>query len=690
MMGRPPSPAVQTKRRYEATPSIASGTQIARSTVDQQPNEADYPPLSSKQDYTEDFPANVVQRNYTGDLVAKARPELAMHQPKQEEPRRELLSKPATGLGPRLGFFRDEPSLPFGGHRQNTSRDNSPHQHPLRPGDPRFGEIAQRLPAGSPRQLNLGPPRDIAPAHASGQNVLSGSSLHSSQYGMSLLQQTHARNGSAAGHGQSALEPAQNLASLRQGDPLQRYPLQNPLAPPAHHPASSQYRKEVLPHSSAPAEAPKPAPAKRSTIMNLLNDDPPDPAPPKHSSSDSQNRSSMMSPQTVPHPGSRYDPGRNPLRLDGSPIDIDRKRTPLGFSPHPLREQQQPGYGPSQPSGQHNETWLDKFDPRPQSGPGDHRSLHSSPRTSQYSVVPPGSSGLRMEAPRPGEQQMSEHRRLMGQLSHPGSVASPPPTQGPSYRSLSASSQNPHTRVGSGAFSSTSLNAAQPHHISQSSNLPSSHPQSNSSTPVSSLHHGRSSIDFGQHGRQTIQQHIHLQRGDSQSSYREQEKESDIAYAREQEAFRAAREHEAIVAERERHERENFRMAERDPYSFRRPLGATGFGPPPPREGVGHTDQHATQHQHSQPPLQQRPLGYPQDPLQRTYTPSQQQQHQPAGQFNAPQSAGQPPPRPGSQYHHHAQSGPKMLGQGPSPPPGQSNHPAYMSHYRSMSQDERR
>jgi hypothetical protein len=706
-IGRPPSPAVQTKRRYEATPSIASGAQIGRPLLDQQPLEADYPPLATKQGYTDDFPSNVVSRNFSGDLVAKAKAEAPLHQPKQEDIRRpELLSKPAAGLGPRMGFFREDGPL-FGGPRQISSRDNSPHQHPLRPGENRFGDIGHRLPAGSPRQLNLGPPRDIAPMSslAAAQNPISNTGLNSNLYGpqAGIAQ---ARNGSAASQNQAAFEQSKNLPSSRQGDQLSRYSLAPQHQIAAHPTAASSNRPMAFGSSGTPAaETAKPPVAKRSDIMSLLNDDPPEPPPVSRPSSASQSRASILSPQILPHTGSGYDPSRGALRLDGSSVDIDRKRTPLGLAPHPLREQQQQGYGSSQGSSQH-EAWLNNLDPRTQGALGEQRSLHQSPRITPYSVVPPmsGSSNLRMESSRPAEQQSSDHRRaFLGQLSHPGSISSPPPSQTPAYRSLSASGQHPHSRVGSGVFTTSQPNAGQAHQAGHSSNLPPSHPHSAASTPVSSMHHGRSSIDYGQ--RPPVQQQMHMQRGDPAATHREQDRERELLRERErefelmqQQREARAREEEAIA--RERLERDRFGLAEREPFGFRRPFGA-GYGPPPPRDTDVNSNGHGTQHagqqqsqpQPGQPPILQRPAGYPHDPLQRSYTPQppahQGQQQPPPGPYGQAQPSGHSS-RPGSFHHHHAsQTGLKPIQQGQQPPPGQSTHPYGMSHFRSASQDER-
>ena len=663
--------------------------------------------LSSKQGYTEDFPSNVVQRNFTGDLVAKGRadPGSQVLQAKQEETHRPgLLAKPVAGPGPRMGYFREE-NGPFPGQRQNSSQDNSPHQHPLRPGEHRFGG----LPAGSPAQLSLGPPRELVPmpGHNMQQGTMPGARFQNERFG---YQHSHARNDSATRLASgSVLEQARELASLRQIDPMSRpysmIPPASATPPPA---ANSMLHRLDQAQGQAAPEPPKAAPAKRSNIMSILNDDPPEPSTIKRPSSESQARSGILSPQTAPQPGTMFDPSRNALRLDGSPADIDRKRTPLGFNPHPLREQQS-GYGPTHPSSQH-ETWLDKFDPRPQSGMGDHRSLHSSPRTAQYSVVPPGSSNLRMEPTRPSDHQATDHRRaFLGQLSHPGLNASPPPSQSQLFRSLSTSSQQ-HSRVNSSVYQSQPQSQSQSHQQGQPSGVPSTHPQSTNSTPVSSLHQGRSSIDFGQHHRQSIQQHMLLQRSDPPAHFRDQERErdqlqmkmemehQDALRARELDAMRA-REHESMLA-RERHERENLRNAEREPLGYRRSLVGP-YGPAPPRENDGpggiHAHHHVGQHQsshHGQPPLQQRPMGYPPESVQRSFTPqpSHQGQQQP-GQYNPTHVTGPPPPR-GSPYHHHhqIQNGPKPLQQGPPPPPtgAPNNHPAYLGHFRTMSQDERR
>ncbi|ETN46118.1 uncharacterized protein HMPREF1541_00302 [Cyphellophora europaea CBS 101466] len=301
-MGRPPSPAVQTKRRYEATPSTAS-SQPGRPLPDQHAPDSDLAAMAVKTSYTEDFPSNAVQRNLTGDLVTKTRPnrellqDPVLAQSKPEELQRPVSLSHKPHNGPRSGFFKEE-NPPFGLQHQTLSRDNSPHQHPLRPGEHRYGDLGHVISAGSPRQLNLGPPRDIGglQSHAQTQVSLLNSSIHNERFG--LAQQQHSRSGSLGGRAPSAMEQARDLASLRHLDPMSRpysmIPPQIATPPPASSVPLRRTESGPDPTPAPPTEPLKPAPAKKSNIASLLNDDPPEQKPNKRSSLDSQKRQSAQ------------------------------------------------------------------------------------------------------------------------------------------------------------------------------------------------------------------------------------------------------------------------------------------------------------------------------------------------------------------------------------------------------------
>lgn len=703
-MGRPPSPAVQTKRRYEATPSAAS-PQHGRALLDQHVPEPDHMGMLPKTTYTDDFPPNAVQRNLTGDIVAKARPgrdliqEPLMVHPKPEELRHPGILSHKPLVGPRSGFFTDDGPA-YGVSHQGRSRDNSPHQHPLRPGEHRLVELGQAIPTGSPRQLNLGPPRDpiSLTAHLPTSIPLAMSSMHNDRFGLSQqLSQQHSRNGSIGNTASASLEPARDLTSLRQVDPMPgRYsmiPPQTATPPPTS--SAPLRRTESGPgfSSAPPTDPPRAAPAKRSNINSLLNDEPSEPKAVKRSSFDSQKRSAMMSPQTMPHHGSPFEASRNSFRLDGSPAELDRNiRTPLsGLGPHPLREQQQAGY-PSGQSATPSDDWLGRYDPRPQSGIGEARSLHPSPRTAQYSVVPPptGGSNLRMEASRPGEAPATDHRRsLLSSSSHPGLNPSPPPQQQMApYRSLPGSAQPIHSRIGSIGYPHPHTSQAQPPQL-QHAVAGANHPQSTSSTPVPSLHHHRPSLDYGSQQRQTIQQHMaHLQQQRDPPGFRDRDHEQAVERQRQQEV-----------------QQQQMRAPDRDRdlYGYRRDLLTYSGGlareqeAQPPHsihqqaQAQLHHPAHQPQHHGPSGLGQARTYGYGQDHPQRSHTPAQQRP-----QHTSYQTSLTPAPPPQIQHHHHGQGGqqdPHL--HGPPPPPGvhATNHGTYghgHSHFRAMSQDERR
>jgi hypothetical protein len=691
-IGPPPSPAVQTKRRYEAVPSAASPQ--GRPLPDQHYAEPEQPAIPMKASYTDDFPSNAVQRSLTGDLVAKGRSgrdalqDPLMVQPKLEDPRRPagLAHKPL--VGPRSGFFRDE-SPAFSMSHQARSRDNSPHQHPLRPGDHRLGELGHNIPAGSPRQLNLGPPREPLGfgAHLPTSVPISATNVQNDRFG---VHQPHSRNGSIGHVPPTTLEPARDLAALRQVEPLQssRYSMIPPptATPPPMSSIASLRRTESGPgiNSASPVEPPKPAaPAKRSNIASLLNDEPSEPKPVKRSSFDSQKRASMMSPQTMPHHGSPFEPSRNAFRLDGSPADLDRNiRTPLGsLGPTPLREQQQAAY-PSQTPGP-SDDWMQRYDPRPQSALAESRSLHQSPRPAHYSLLPPTSgSSLRMEAPRPVDPAQ-DHRRLLSSLSHPGSNPSPPPQQTmSSYRGLPGSSQPVHSRVSSVAFPHSQTSQAQQHPLQHPAAGGPGHPSSAGSTPVSSLHHHRPSQDHSsQLQRQTIQQHMatqhmaHMQQQrDPPSMFREREHEQ-----------------QALQRQREMEAQQQLRGPDRDRDmfgGFRRDLLGYGGGPSREQENQPSHGHHHHAHQPSQSQPGPRGFGFQPEPVQRSFTPQplQPQSLQPQHPPYAPSHTPGPPSQ--IHHHHHLQGGqPKPAQIGPPPPPGvhATNHGTYghgQGHFR--------
>ena len=638
-MGQPPSPAAQTKRRYEATPSTASITRPAGSQADQGIPELDQPPLKTKTGYTEDFPSNAVQRGNSGvDLIAKHAPArdilreaqpVAPGQAKIEELQRPQMFGQKPAAGPRPGFFKEEPvgyGLPH-----HSLRDQSPHQHPLRPGESRIGDLS--LP-----QSLLGHPREHLGGPHGGMQPPSSQPSSTDRFGIPVQQSQHGRSGSLGmiGHHPN-LQEQRDPTSFRR---LESNPRQSPYSlapsqPPISMPAQSSIlsRSETSSTGQVTTEPPKPAPAKRSNLMNLLNDDPPD-QPQKRTSLESQNRPSLLSPQPVPVTSQSlsFEAARAQARQEDILGLHQNMRGPLGQPPSSrlgnlsLRDPQ-PGFQPDQNS----ERWLDRFDPRPQSGPTEQRGLHSSPRPGAYSVVPPSNSsqGARMEAQRSMESAHPDHRRMLTQMNHPGSNPSPPPQQAPQsippYRSLSGSSH--HGRFNSTGFPQNQPFSQQsPHmHPVQQPPGPPSHPTSAGSTPVSSLHHrGQPSIDYGPQ-RLTIQQHL----------------------AQQQQAHHREREHDEAIRRQIDHQREmeaqqqRMRMPERERDHLGRHRDILGLGSMRNQEPQSqnptshhhqpqhHSHNHQQHQQHQQimagiPGARHLGFGAPQqqhEPVTRTYTP---------------------------------------------------------------------
>ena len=699
-MGNPPSPAAPTKRRYEATPSTASGTRPLQQ--DHGIAEVEQPGLAPKSGYTDDFPSNYVQRGTSGIDIIKARPPrdilrdaqpVAPGQAKVEEVQRPSMfgSKPFSG--PRSGFFKEEP------HSFGLSHQQSPHQHPLRPNEPRITDL--NLP-----QSLLGHSRE--PLGGPAQNTAQQSSPHGLQALDRLSapgqQAQHGRSGSLGMVSQHpSLQEARDLSSLRRLESNQR---QSPYSlAPSHTPMSMPGQSSMLrPESTManPSEVPKPAPAKRSNLMNLLNDDPPEPQPQKQSSQDSQKRSSLLSPQPIPVTSQSlsFEAARAQARseeLQG--LHHRGMRGGLGQPPPSqlggisIRDSQ--AGGPGAQADQNNERWMDRFDPRPQSGPTEQRGIHSSPRVGGYSVVPPSNNqqSARMEAQRSMESGQADHRRMFGQMNHPGSNPSPPPQQAPQsmqpYRSLSGFS---HHRFGSTGFQQNqSMSQPSPHmHPTQQPPGPSSHPTSAGTTPVSSLHHqNRPSQDFHPQ-RLTIQQLKAQQQHQHVHPHQHREREH------EEQQLRMQREREM--------QQQAMRMPERERDHLGRPrAGDFSFGTSAPSQHEQQQQQqsqhahHQSSHVHNQhPQIMQglpgaRHLGFGahhqheqrHEPVSRTFTPP-----------GAPFSAGpEPGPRvthgailrhsagPGPQHGHHGQQQqqqqhvihPQMQQQpqGPSPGPHQ-------------------
>jgi hypothetical protein len=278
-----PSPAAQIKDPYEITPSTAL---IVRPLQPEHSmSETDKASLAAKSTYTENFPPNAVQRGSTGvDLAPKDRPQRDIlvqatapaHAKTEETQQRSQILYQKLQSGPLPGIFKDEgPSFGF---QRHVSQDSSNH-HPIRPGGSRISDLSQRTSL-------LGQPREkvSTPSQISSTRGL----LPMDKYGPHVAHAQHSRSGSlAVPLAPLTLQDDRQLASFRR---LDNYPQQqSSMSPHPQLPTSMPFSGGILSRSDSGSAGPapeksEPAPPKRSTLMNLLNDDPPEPQLPKSAS----------------------------------------------------------------------------------------------------------------------------------------------------------------------------------------------------------------------------------------------------------------------------------------------------------------------------------------------------------------------------------------------------------------------
>jgi hypothetical protein len=650
-MGPPPTPVAPPKRRYEATPSMASQPR-PMNTLDMTAPDSMHGVVATGTTVIDDFPANAIQRSARGELVAKPRssrdavgPILAQSLLQRgveeiSQPTRTPLLEPKQGPGPKPGFFPQErqerqeirpasQGMRSSIHEQQAAPQSSyglqdfPHQFkPLHQRQTMLqqqsAQLVQDTPSRGPAQPEVGrqPFYQTEPATQQPPRDSLG----------------HARRDSA---GMSIAPPGERWG--RDGDPssfrrepphrgLQYGHMSTQQAQPGF-PATLDTRREVPRPASTPLVPPpepqKQAPSKRSNIFSLLDDGPSELAPPKRASLEGAFSQSVQSPSlpTLAHETMRQ---RQPPRVNTPLAPHGSRSSFLQAAPsrpgQPAAAEYSTAFGESPaPSGSHDK-WMSRFDPRQQQAVVvEHSPVQVQPPIAQYgSANPqPGISRLQMDIP---VRQEPSHRSTMGQLQHPGHAQSPPPPpmsirSGPAippFRSASNSSQqHQHSRV-------TSLG----YPPSQSQQLP-GQPGSAGSTPVSALHQSRGSLS-GYDDQRFAQQREH--------QLREQQQIRDHQHQhREQQAREQAREQEARLREYDLRQRQ-------------------------------HNYMQAQSQQRAQDMEQER-YRYPGGP-HRTFTP-------PIGQFSMPQQQQQPPPP-------------------PPPPTPAGQHP---SHYRQFSQgggEERR
>ncbi len=512
-MGPPPTPVAPPKRRYEATPSMASLPR-PMANLNLVAPESMHGVVATGATMIDEFPANTIQRNPRGDLVAKPRTSRdsfgqGVHQSTIQQrveeaiqPVRSQILEPRQSQGPRPGFFpqerveirpasqglrtglQEQPSLLQGGRAQESLAH--------------FEQLQQHRSTFLP-QSNL----------QSGHEAQSRVQAHAEAAGRlpSYQAESVSQLQSREGLGQARRDSAgMSISQLREqwerdGDPasfrrepshrgLQYPPVSSQQSQPSFQTSTDPRREVPRPASTpltAPAEPQKPAPAKRSDIFNLLDNGPSEPVPPKRASLE----------------GSYTQSGQSPS-LSALANESLRQRQPPR-STTPLAGHGQRSYLPtatSRPSQQHSaeyntpfsgspapnasrEVWLSRFDPRQQSGNAEQTPVQIHQSAGQYgnSLSTGGRSRLAMEMP---ARQEPSHRSTLSQLQHPGLISSPPPQLSAragglatTFRSGSSSSQQQqqqHSRV-------TSLGYPR----GQSQTL-SGQPGSAGSTPVSALH----------------------------------------------------------------------------------------------------------------------------------------------------------------------------------------------------------
>ncbi|OQV02877.1 Myb-like DNA-binding domain-containing protein [Cladophialophora immunda] len=569
----PPSPIVPPKRRYDTAlaPITRPATHSEQNVMDGEPAVA-----AIKQSVIEDFPRNILERVASGDIAAQPRPvvretireaPLSVPLPLKTEELPRLPNERASLFshkplhGPKAGVFQDD--VGFQPARQNLRaplQERSPQILSQRLPDMSRPELSQQTPMSATGPSPLGPREPLIPTQqrppAPPAAPVQAIQAHVEKYSQpSALHPSHSRNSSSAAPSHQPLETPHDMTALRRLDTQRSLYRTGPTGSPALTPvpitASQPPRSEISQPAPAPPAEPPKAPAKRSNVFGLLNDDPE--PPPKRPSLEPSKRTSILSPQITPLPS-----GQNLLQQPRSqhhPEDSLLNRAARGpYIPgssniHSVGGGQQSSgdypssYAATPATGPSNEAWMDRFDPRPQGAPSDQRSHHHSPAPSPYSVIPPTSQqssipplhSLRVDTPRAPERPGIDHRRtLLGQINQIPHVPSPPPQQPtqpvPQLRSASTSSH--HSRAPSAGYS-----ASQP--TSQSSSLghstvPQNHSHSASSTPVPSLHHRpQSSLDFPT--RLTIQQHM-AQQNQQKQQEQQREHERQIQRHRELEA----------------------------------------------------------------------------------------------------------------------------------------------------------
>lgn len=438
-----PVPSVAPKRRYEATPSAIAPRQLAPHTeAAPDMDESRLAPkgkpavLSPQPAPLHVRPAPDRERNaprYTPLSQASSPPMSApMSAPLllNEDPSRALrphVALPNRQQGPRLGYFTEERREPLATYSTTRpSESQIPSRQPVSPADAVRIESLRHSTAdihGSPL--------------LSSQNTFPSSQQGyiQSQTQPSIMA-SHSRQPSLT---QTPSSPAQPLHRLEHdAPPLRRdsigqrqlYPLSGqsvgmPQPSPVFSPARETSRSGSM--AAEPAEAPRQVPAKRSNIMNILNDEPEEPQPRKRYAGDQASPAA-----TAASPGRPLYSGGHSLAqpapsLHQAESQFSASQPRPGYAqqnqylPPPRTYTDYQGYGsvPGATGASANNDWMARFDPRGQQQQQQQQQQHAqlSNRPSQASFSPYATSQTQSGPP-------------LANMTAPSPVPTPPPAPG--------------------------------------------------------------------------------------------------------------------------------------------------------------------------------------------------------------------------------------------------------------------
>lgn len=624
-MGPPPTPVAPPKRRYEATPSMASLPR-PMTNLDMAAPDSMHGVVSTGSAVIDEFPANAVQRSARGDLVAKPRTShdvlgSGLHQSGLQQRVEEVnqttrtpLLEPKQGTGPRPGFFpqerqeirpasqgmrsglHEQPTATQSGHRQQDY-PNQFEQLQQQQRQKLFQQQSAQLVQDTQTQNRAQPDAGRQPFYQT---------EHSTQQ-QPRESLGHARRDSAGMNialSRERWERDGDPASFRREPPHRglQYGHASAQQVQSGFPAIAGARKEVPRPASTPLVTPvepqKQGPTKRSNIFSLLADGPSEPEPPKRTSLEGAYSQSAKSPSlsTLPQETMRQ---RQPPRATTPLVPHGSRshyvQTTSSRPGQPTTAEYNTTFGASPAPSASRDNWLSRFDPRQQSGVIEHSPVQVQPPVAQYTssnAQPTGLSRLQMDMP--GRQEPS-HRSSLGQLQQPGHAPSPPPPQmsirggtvAPPFRSASGSSQqqHQHSRVTSQGYSQ-----------GQTQQLPG---QSGSagSTPVSALHQSRGSLS-GYDEQRFVQQREQQLREQQMRDHQLRERQAR-EQAREQEARQREYDLQQLQQQTYMQARQQQRAQEMEQERYRYPGGpARTFTPPNGQFSAPQQQQPQAQAQH--------------------------------------------------------------------------------------------